>query len=136
VLQRTNPEGVAPPAGAYHHVVTVPAGTDIAFVAGQIGTYPDGRPVDADATAQALQAFDNLATIVRELGATPGDIAKFTTLVVGAGGLAGFRAARATMFAQWYPNGDVPANTLMMVVGLASPEILVEIEAVVALPHR
>ena len=134
MLQRSNPAGVAPPAGAYHHVVTVPAGSTIAFLAGQIGTYPDGRPVDSDATAQARQAFANIATIVRELGATPADIAKFTTLVVGQEGLAGFRAARTNVFGQWYPDGDLPANTLMIVAGLASPEILIEIEAVVAVP--
>jgi enamine deaminase RidA (YjgF/YER057c/UK114 family) len=120
--------------GKYHHAVTVPAGTDLAFISGQVGNHLDGRPIESDATAQARQAFANLGAIVRDLGATHGDIAKFTTLVVGAEGLAGFRAAREEVFADWYPEGDVPANTLMVVAGLAAPEIVVEIEAVVALP--
>jgi 2-iminobutanoate/2-iminopropanoate deaminase len=133
VLQRLNPADVPAPLGRYHHVVTVAAGSDLAFVSGQIGNYVDGRPVDSDAAAQTRQAFTNLGSIVRELGAVPGDIAKFTTLVVGREALEGFRAARDEVFAVWYQGEDVPANTLMIVAGLASPEILVEIEAVVAL---
>jgi 2-iminobutanoate/2-iminopropanoate deaminase len=120
--------------GRYHHAVVLPAGTALAFVSGQIGNHLDGRPVEPDPTAQARQAFANLGVIVHQLGATPADIAKFTTLVVGADGLAGFRAARDEIFAGWYPDGDVPANTLMIVAGLASPEVLIEIEAVVGLP--
>jgi enamine deaminase RidA (YjgF/YER057c/UK114 family) len=135
MLRRSNPSDVPAPVAPYHHVVTVPAGTDLAFVSGQVGTYADGRPLDPDATAQAAQAFANLGAIVADLGATPGDIVKFTTLVVGAEGLAGFRAARGPAFADWYPDGDVPASTLMIVAGLAAPEFLVEIEAIVALPH-
>jgi enamine deaminase RidA (YjgF/YER057c/UK114 family) len=135
MLRRSNPPGVPAPMGLYHHAVTVPAGTDLVFLAGQVGNHLDGRPITADATAQARQAFANLGAIVREVGATPRDIAKFTTLVVGADGLTGFRVARDEVFADWYPEGDVPANTLMVVAGLASPEILVEVEAVVALPR-
>ena len=135
VLRRMNPSAVAAPTGKYHHVVTVPAGSDLAFVSGQVGYPPDGGPPATDPAAQAQQAFDNVGAIVREIGATPSDIVKFTTLVVGPEGLAGFRAARDAVFADWYPDGDVPANTLMMVAGLASVEILVEIEAVVALPR-
>jgi 2-iminobutanoate/2-iminopropanoate deaminase len=136
VLQRSNPAEVPAALGRYHHVVTVPAGTDLAFVSGQVGNHLDGRPIEPDATAQARQAFANLGAIVRALGATPSDIAKFTTLVVGADGLAGFRAARDVVFPDWYPEGDVPANTLMIVAGLAAPEIVVEIEAVVAVPRH
>jgi enamine deaminase RidA (YjgF/YER057c/UK114 family) len=110
----------------------VPAGTDLAFVSGQIGNHADGRTIDPDATVQALQTFHNLDAIVHDLGATPRDIVKFTTLVVGTAGLAGFRAAREQVFPDWYPDGEFPTNTLMMVVALASPEVLVEIEAVVA----
>jgi enamine deaminase RidA (YjgF/YER057c/UK114 family) len=119
----------------YHHAVTVPAGTDLVFLAGQVGNHLDGRPIASDAAAQARQALANLGAIVREMGAKPCDIAKFTTLVVGADGLTGFRIARDEVFADWYPDGEVPANTLMVVAGLASPEIVVEIEAVVALPR-
>jgi 2-iminobutanoate/2-iminopropanoate deaminase len=134
VLRRSNPPGVSTPPGRFHHVVTVPAGAQLAFVSGQVGDHADGRPIDPDATTQAVQVFSNLHTIVSALGAAPGAIVKFTTLVVGPEGLAGFRAARDRVFADWYPEGDVPANTLLIVAGLAAPEYLVEIEAVVALP--
>lgn len=129
-----NPSGVASPGRGYHHAVIVPAGADIAFVSGQVGDYVDGRTMSADAVAQARQALANLATVVRELGASPSDIAKLTTLVVGAEGLAGFHVAQAEVFAQWNLGDEVPANTLVRVAGLGEPQILVEIEAVVALP--
>jgi len=135
MLHRSNPPVVPAPIGRYHHAVTVPAGTDLVFLAGQIGNHLDGRPVAEDAVDQARQAFANIAAIIGSLGGTPADIAKFTTLVVGQDGLTGFRTARDEVFAVWYPDGELPANTLIMVAGLASPEIVVEIEAVVALRH-
>jgi len=121
--------------GRYHHAVTVPAGTDLAFISGQVGNYLDGSPIVSDPTAQARQAFVNLGAIVRALGATPSDIVKFTTIVVGPDAIAGYRSAREDVYSDWYPEGDVPANTLIMAAGLASPEIVVEIEAVVAVPR-
>lgn len=135
MLQRSNPAGVPAPLGAYHHVVTVAAGTPLAFVSGQVGAYLDGRPVDPDPAAQTRQAFANLGGIVADLGATPADIVKLATFVVGTEALAGFRAVRPGVFDAWFPDGDVPASTLVLVAGLAGPEYLVEIEAVVALPR-
>ena len=39
--------------GRYHHAVTVPAGTDLAFVSGQVGNYLDGRPIESDPAVKA-----------------------------------------------------------------------------------
>jgi enamine deaminase RidA (YjgF/YER057c/UK114 family) len=133
--QRANPSVVPAPAGAYTHVTTVPAGTDLVFVSGQVAAYADGRPAPPDAAEQTRQTLANLGALVTHLGVTPAAIAKLTTFVVGPENLAGFRTGRTDVFAEWYPDGDFPAHTLVVVAGLASPEILVEIEAVVAVPH-
>src|SRR4051812_23426110 len=98
MLDRSNPPGVPAPAGNYHHVTTVPAGVDLAFVSGQLGNYSDGRPVAGEAVEQARQAFTNLGAIVKELGATPSCIAKLVTFVVGVESLSAFRAARDEVF--------------------------------------
>ncbi|MGP3965747.1 hypothetical protein ACTWPT_58370 [Nonomuraea sp. 3N208] len=55
------------------------------------------------------------------------------TFVAGTNHLPGFYAAREEVFADWYPDGDVPAHSLAVVSALASPEFTVEVEAVVAL---
>lgn len=135
MLSRSNPPGVAAPIGKYHHAVTVPADVNLVFVSGQVGDYPDGRPVAPDAAAQARQAFANLGVILEDLGATPANIARLVTFVAGADSLPRFRAARDEVFADWYPDGGVPAHSLAVVAGLAAPELLVEIEAVVAVPR-
>jgi enamine deaminase RidA (YjgF/YER057c/UK114 family) len=134
MLSRSNPPGVAAPIGKYHHAVAVPAGVNLMFVSGQVGDHPDGSPVAPDAAAQARQAFANLGVILEAFGATPAHIAKLMTFVVGADSLPGFRAARDEVFADWYPDGEVPAHSLAVVAGLAAPELLIEIEAVVAVP--
>ncbi|VVJ18861.1 endoribonuclease L-PSP [Amycolatopsis camponoti] len=46
----------------------------------------------------------------------------------------GYRAAQAEAFTNWFPDGDYPAQTLAVVVGLARPEYAVEVEAIAAVP--
>jgi enamine deaminase RidA (YjgF/YER057c/UK114 family) len=88
-----------------------------------------------DSAGQARQAFRNLGAILKDLSAEPRQIAKILTFVAGAEHLPGFLAARDDVFARWYPDGDVPAHSLAVVAGLAAPDLLVEIEAVVAVPR-
>ena len=67
------------------------------------------------------------------MGATPDHIACLRTyLTPGAQG--GFYRGRDRVFSKWYPDGAYPANTLLVVSGLADPRALVEVEAVLALP--
>jgi 2-iminobutanoate/2-iminopropanoate deaminase len=135
MLSRSNPAAVPPPIGRYHHTTTVPGGTDLVFVSGQVGHYLDGSAIAQDSAGQARQAFLNLGAILKDLSAEPGQIAKILTFVAGAEHLPGFFTARDDVFARWYPDGDVPAHSLAVVAGLAGPGLLVEIEAVVALPR-
>ncbi len=130
-----NPAALAPPMGKFSHATIVPAGHSIAFVSGQIGVDHDGALVGDNAFVQARQAFSNLDVIIRELGATPSDIVKMLTLVVGADGFGEFARARDDVFAQWFPDGVYPAHSAATVSALAAPGLLVEIEAVVAVPQ-
>lgn len=90
------------------------------------------QPREVPVTSQP--AFANLGVILEDFGATPAYIAKLMTFVVSADSLPGFRTARDEVFADWYPDGEVPAHSLAVVAGLAAPELLIEIEAVVAVP--
>jgi enamine deaminase RidA (YjgF/YER057c/UK114 family) len=135
MLSRSNPAAVPPPIGHYHHTTTVPGGTDLVFVSGQVGHHLDGSSIAQDSAGQARQAFRNLGAILTDLSVGRGQIAKILTFVAGAEHLPGFFAARDDVFARWYPGGDVPAHSLAVVAGLAAPDLLVEIEAVVAVPR-
>ena len=133
MLSRSNPAAVPPPIGRYHDTTTVPGEADLVF--GQVGHQVDGISMAQDSAGQARQAFRNLGAILEDLSATPRQVAKILTFVAGAEHLPGFFAARDDVFARWYPEGDVPAHSLAVVAGLAAPDLLAEIEAVVAVPR-
>jgi len=132
-IRLTSPPTVAAPVGRYSHVARVAAGTDIAFLSGQIGNLPDGSLAGSDLYAQTRQALRNLGELVTSLGATPRDLVKLFTMVV-ASDLSGFYAARTEVFDEWFGSDPPPTHSLAIVSGLATPDLLVEIEAVVAIP--
>jgi enamine deaminase RidA (YjgF/YER057c/UK114 family) len=113
----------------------VPARARTLYVSGQIGVLPDGSFAGPDAEAQARQALANLETLLRAAGAEPRHLVKLFAMVAGAEHLPGYRAALGEAFTRWFPEGDWPAQSLAIVAGLAAPEILVEVEAVAAVPE-
>jgi 2-iminobutanoate/2-iminopropanoate deaminase len=135
-LTRWNPDSVAMPIGRYSHLSEVPPGHRLIFVSGQIGTDTDGVLAGPDAESQTGQAFANLERLLQSVDGTPEHIAKILTFVAGTECLPGFYAARDATFERWYPDGSPPAHSLAVVSALASPELLVEIEAVLAVPAR
>jgi enamine deaminase RidA (YjgF/YER057c/UK114 family) len=98
------------------------------YVAGQVAADADGKVVaPGDVVGQARQAFVNLRTALEAAGATIADVARVTWYVVGyrVELLPELAAARREVF------GDhAPASTLIGVESLATPEYLVEAEAV------
>lgn len=125
-----NPEGVSKPAN-YTHVVTA-QGSRIVFIAGQVSVDKDGNVVGAgDLAKQAEQVYENLKTCLASVGATFADVTKMTTFIVS------YRPSvdRAIVGAarQKFLTGDPPANTLVGVQSLATPDIMIEIEATAVL---
>jgi enamine deaminase RidA (YjgF/YER057c/UK114 family) len=103
---------------------------NLLLISGQVALNPDGELVGrGDVRAQAEQAFTNLQTVLAAAGATVRDVVKITILCTDRGGVPAIREARARVFGT-----HTPASTLMVVAGLASPDLLVEIEAVAAIP--
>lgn len=133
-VRGSNPCTVAEPIGPFRHVTIVPGNTEIAFVSGQIGHDADGHLVPGGCGEQTLQAFKNLELILEDLGATPNDVVKLFTIVAGDGSFSEFSRKRTEIFSRWYPDGEYPAHSAFAAYQLATPEILVEIEAVVAVP--
>ena len=120
--QHLNPASMHTPT-SYSHVVK--AG-DTIYVAGQVARAPDGSLVGKDdPAAQAEQIYKNLQNALASVGASLHDLVKTTTYVVSPDCIDAVREARAKYLAN-----DPPTSTLLVISRLASPEFLLEIEAV------
>jgi enamine deaminase RidA (YjgF/YER057c/UK114 family) len=122
-----NPPGLGEPIGKYSHVSSAGG---LVFVAGQVGVHTDGILAGPELPAQMRQVFANIGAALASRGAGFGDVMKFTTYLTDASQLAAFRETREELFAQLYPDGGYPPNTLLIVDRLVQPEYLVEIDAV------
>lgn len=127
-VSMSNPPGVAAPLGHYSHLATVPAGSRLLLLAGQVGVTVDGRFPET-VEAQFEQALDNIEAILRGAGAGFADVAKVTYYF--AERPADFGRIRQRMAERF---AHAPAATLLFVAGLAAPHIKVEIDIVAAAP--
>jgi enamine deaminase RidA (YjgF/YER057c/UK114 family) len=124
--QYINPDTVSKPAN-YTHVVV--ATGKVVFVSGQVSIDASGAVVGAgDLAAQAEQVFKNLQACLASAGATFADVTKTTTFIVG------YQASRdrpilGAVRQKYLPATNPPASTLVGVQALATPDIMIEIEA-------
>ena len=93
------------------------------WVSGQVGYGTEGIPAGVE--AQARLAFDNLALVLDEAGASLGDVVELTTYHVSMTDLDAFSTVKAQ-----YVKAPFPAWTAVEVSGLAEPGLLVEVQAV------
>ncbi|MEE1888329.1 RidA family protein [Pseudomonas carassii] len=129
----SNPEGLYDPSGnAYSHVAEVRAGSRLLYIAGQGGEDLQGN-LSARFDEQARQALANLKIALASRGATLEHVFKLTLLVVD------HSEARLS---QWVAEADrawdgsmTPTCTLIPVPRLALDGMLVEVDAVAALPE-
>ncbi|MGP3775386.1 RidA family protein [Streptomyces sp. SDT5-1] len=99
-------------------------------IAGQLGGLPDGSlPGDGSVYAQTKQSFSNVKTVLDGIGLTFADVLRFNTFIVNRDSIPEFMEARREVFAEIYPNGEYPPNTLVLVSGLVEAQFSVEIEA-------
>ena len=123
---------LAAPLGLYSHVSRVKSGNTI-YIAGQVGVDAQGNLVGpGDFAAQMRQTFVNLDIALEAAGGSFADVAKFTTYITRDTDLPAFMETRKAIFAQIYPKGDYPPNTLLVISRLVKPELLIEIEAIAA----
>ncbi|RAI04032.1 enamine deaminase RidA [Acuticoccus sediminis] len=127
-MKRHTPATIRRPFANYPHAVEVPAGMRLLVLSGQLGIAPD-ETVPQGAEAQAERCFANIAAILAEAGAGPGDVVRLNAYVTGREHLPGYMAARDRFVAD-----PAPASTLMIVSGFSREEFVVEVEALAALP--
>jgi enamine deaminase RidA (YjgF/YER057c/UK114 family) len=100
------------------------------FISGQLAIDPAGAVVGlADARAQARQCYANLVAILAHHGGRLEHLVKTTTYITHWAHRPLVAAARDELF----PAPPYPANTLIVVQGLAEPHFLVEIEGIAVL---
>jgi len=129
-----NPEGAPAPLGRYHHVA-IPEGGKLAFIAGQVAVDAAGESVAPnDLEAQIPVVFGNIETVLGGLGVGFADVVEFTSYICGAGARDAWFRGREAVYARIYPDGAYPPNTLLIIDGLARPELRCEISAVARLP--
>jgi enamine deaminase RidA (YjgF/YER057c/UK114 family) len=127
-----NPDGLHNPIPfGYSHTAAIPAGTELVLVAGQYGSNAEGAVVSPDFTEQVQQAFRNLGVALAAHGLDLSHVVQLRTYVVNPDfdklGIIG-QAVQAGC-------GDTPpTQTVIGVAGLATPDILFEVEAVAARP--
>lgn len=98
------------------------------YVGGQNGTSTDGA-IAGDVATQTAQALRNVLAVVDAAGAGPEHVAKLTIYLRADADLDAAFSASAQVWGQ-----RPTAITVLRVAGLAIPDALVEIDAVVALP--
>jgi 2-iminobutanoate/2-iminopropanoate deaminase len=120
------PEGIYRPA-TYTHALR--AGNTL-YVAGQVARDAQGQIVAPhDAAGQAHQVFHNLGAVLKAAGATPNDVVKITTYLIDRNDASAVSAVRLAFF------GDhQPPHTGLIVAGLGSPELRLEVEVIAVLP--
>ena len=127
-----NPDGLASPRGTYSHVARVPAGATLVTLAGQVAIDRDGDVVGSDFEAQCGQVYDNVGAALRGAGAGWENVIQSMTFLTRREDVARFRAWRERAFADFFPSGVHPPNTLLVVSGLASEDLLLEVQVIAA----
>lgn len=119
----TSPPDVNRVAG-YEHVAIAGG---FAFVAGQVARNVDGTWIGGhDAGDQAAQIFRNIDRILVHIGAQPSQVVKINTILVDRADSAAVSRERLAFF-----GNHRPPHTGVIVAGLGSPHVKVEVEIVV-----
>jgi enamine deaminase RidA (YjgF/YER057c/UK114 family) len=119
-----NPSDVHAPAGPYSHTAVVPQGSELIFVAGQVGMRPDGSIPEPFAD-QAELAFRNVRACLGAHGLGLDAVVKLGVFVLPGQDFQVLRAVRERHFGT-----HRPTSTTVCVPQLASPALLVEVEAI------
>jgi len=115
----------------FSHAVEQHGGRTL-HLSGQVAWDKDCQVIGAgDVVAQTRQALANLKAVLAAAGATPADVVRLRTYVVGH--TPDKLGPVCAEIAAFYEGAEPAANTFIGVQALALPDFLVEIEATAAL---
>jgi len=110
------------PSAPYAQVVRT---GNLVFLSGAVGRSPDGTVAKGDIEAQFRQLLDNLRAALAAVGASPPDVVRVTLYLIDMRHKARLDTMRAEFFGP-----DWPAATAVGVTALASPDYMVEMDAI------
>jgi len=125
-----NPDAL-PEWQAFTQVVITHEPTKVIYISGQVAVDRDKRVIGAgDLRAQALQAFQNLEAAITAAGATVADVVKLNIYVKD------YKPTDAPLIHEalrkHFPQKDLPASTWLGVQALAQENLLIEVDAILA----
>lgn len=113
----------------YSQAWRVDGAESVVFIAGQVALAADGTLVgEGDFEAQCRQVFHNLETVLAQSGATFENVVKLTAFFTDIAHLPLYTRVRAE-----FTSGGPPASTAIEVKGLATPALMIEVEATAVL---
>ena len=119
----TSPQVAEPPPGRWSNALRV---GDLLFISGTVSRAADGVTIQgSNEYEQAKIIFGKIRHLVEAAGGAMSDVVKMTIFVVNIKKNTEVWRARQEFF-----SGDFPCSTLVEIRSLATPEILVEIEAI------
>ncbi len=111
-------------------LATRTTGNRFLHISGQVAQGLDGQTVGkGDIETQMVQVLENLKALVEEAGGSLADVARIVVYLTAREHLPTVMEVRRRYFKEPYP-----ATTAVVVLGLANPEWMVEIEATAVLP--
>ena len=122
MIETFNVDGAPAAVGPYSHGAAC-SGTMVYF-SGQVALRPDGSFVDGDVTAQTIQAFENIRTVLAARNATLTHVVKTTVFLKDMNDFAAMNAVYAEAFGE-----HRPARSAVEVARLPK-DALVEIEVI------
>jgi 2-iminobutanoate/2-iminopropanoate deaminase len=109
---------------AHYKMATRMEGGRLLYIAGQVARDAEGNVLaPRDVRTQARQVFQNLRQVLHAAGGDLEDLLKITTYITR---IEDFPAV-AEERRQFFP-GELPASTLIVVISLAQPDLLIEVE--------
>ena len=126
-----NPEGAPAPVSNYSQVARVDIGdTALLFLSGQVAIDMEGNIIGkGDAAAQCECILENMRSILRAYDGDLSNVMKVTILFTDIADRAKIIDVRGRYF-----SASAPASTAFEVSKLALPDLLLEIEAIAAVP--
>lgn len=114
------------PRGPYVHGLLLEPNQRLLYVSGQVGIRADGT-TGSGIAEQSQIVWENISEVLRLGGMQITDIVKMTSFVTSRDFVSEYSGVRLGFL------GDHrPTSTLLIVSGLASPDLLVEVEVVAA----
>lgn len=126
MLEFLNPESAPAPFSRYSQAVLAPGNYRWLYISGQVGCDKQQK-LAADFQSQATLAWQNVVAVLTAGGMSVHDLVKVTILLTRASDVPASRQSRDQVL-----QGAAPASTLMVLAGLARPDMLIEIEAIAA----